>query len=104
MRINKGDTVVHFKGKKYKILNIAKDSENLELHVVYQSLSDPDDVWIRPLQDFFSEVDKQKYPDITQLYRFEKNQRLTAFFSMVFKHIFGHSLFVNICLYGVKYL
>ena len=62
----------HFKGKDYKVIAIAKDSENLELVVVYQALYGDGDVWVRSLKDFTSKVDKAKYPDFLQEYRFEE--------------------------------
>ncbi len=72
MRIKVGDIVNHFKNKRYKIMAIAKHSEDMGEYVVYQALYEPYGVWIRPLDMFLSEVDKQKYPDIKQKYRFEK--------------------------------
>ncbi len=72
MRIKEGDIVNHFKNKRYKIMAIAKHSENMEEYVVYQALYEPYGVWIRPLDMFLSEIDKEKYPDVQQKYRFEK--------------------------------
>ena len=40
--------------------------------VVYVSESDTNLVWIRPLNMFLSEVDHNKYPNVKQVYRFEK--------------------------------
>ena len=53
----------HYKGKRYKILAIARDSEDIEKHVVvYQGLYDSDEfgdnpVWARELNEFLEEVD-----------------------------------------------
>lgn len=62
----------HFKGNHYQIVCIATDSETEEKMVVYRALYGEGRVWVRPLSMFMSEVDKSKYPDATQEYRFEK--------------------------------
>lgn len=69
--VKKGDIFKHFKGMNVEILEIAKDSETLEDVVVYKHL-DTNELWVRPLKMFLSKVDKNKYPDIKQEYRFEK--------------------------------
>ncbi len=61
----------HFKGKLYQILTLASDSETRDTLVVYQALYSPYKVWVRPLTMFMSEVDRDKYPAVTQEYRFE---------------------------------
>lgn len=61
----------HFKGNSYQVLNIAKDSEDGSLQVVYQQLYSPFKVYVRPYDMFISPVDKQKYPEEKQKYRFE---------------------------------
>ena len=61
----------HFKGKIYMVEDIASDCETLEDVVVYKHLG-TNELWVRPLKMFLSKVDKNKYPDIKQEYRFEK--------------------------------
>lgn len=63
---------MHFKGKKYQIIAVARHSENDEKYVVYQQLYAPFEVYVRPLDMFMSKVDTQKYPNVEQTYRFEK--------------------------------
>ena len=72
MRLVPGDVVRHFKGNKYEILYIALDSETMEKMVVYRALYGERGVWVRPLAMFLSPVDREKYPDADQTYRFEK--------------------------------
>lgn len=80
-RIKNGDTVKHFKRTSkdigttnylYTVINTdVINTETGELMVVYQALYPPRDVYCRPKAMFFSEVDREKYPDATQKYRFE---------------------------------
>ncbi len=72
MRINVGDKVVHFKGGVYKVLAIARHADDLGVYVVYQALEAPNEVWIRGIEAFLSPVDRQKYPQARQQFRFEK--------------------------------
>jgi hypothetical protein len=62
----------HFKGKMYVVEAIAKDCETLEDIVVYRALYGDAQVWVRSYKDFISEVDHNKYPGVTQKYRFEE--------------------------------
>lgn len=60
----------HFKGSIHKVLLIAKHSETLEDLVIYTH-EDTKEIWARPKKLFESEVDHDKYPEVTQKYRFE---------------------------------
>ena len=61
----------HFKGDYYLVEDMANDCETEESMVVYRKLYGDGSLWIRPLANFLSEVDHDKYPEIKQRYRFE---------------------------------
>lgn len=61
----------HFKGDRYLVEDIAKDSETEEQMVIYRKLYGDGSLWVRRLDNFLSEVDHEKYPDVEQRYRFE---------------------------------
>ena len=61
----------HFKGNLYKVIDIAYDSETKNEMVIYKALYN-DTLWVRDKEMFLSEVDRSKYPNIKQKYRFEE--------------------------------
>ena len=60
----------HFKGILVEVLYFGIHTETEEPCVVYKHI-DTGQIWIRPLAMFISKVDKEKYPDAAQEYRFE---------------------------------
>ncbi|MDO4741154.1 MAG: DUF1653 domain-containing protein [Eubacteriales bacterium] len=73
-RLAPGDIVRHFKGNLYEILCFALCSETQEEMVVYRALYGGGGTWVRKKEMFLSPVDREKYPDAGQMYRFEKVQ------------------------------
>ena len=76
-----GDKVIHFKWETnkdhandyiYEITGFPKNTETEEQYVAYHSVVDLSKEWVRPIMEFLSEVDHQKYPEIKQKYRFVK--------------------------------
>lgn len=64
-----GQKYRHFKiGKIVTIVGISRHTETEEVSVVYNYEGQ---IWNRPLEMFMSEVDRRKYPNVSQKYRFE---------------------------------
>ncbi len=61
----------HFKGDHYLVEALAHDSETGAEVVVYRKLYGDGGLWVRPLDMFLEKVDRVKYPDCQQEYRFE---------------------------------
>ncbi|MEG0371962.1 MAG: DUF1653 domain-containing protein [Clostridium sp.] len=68
---NIGKVFRHFKGDLYLLIDIGIHSETEEEMVIYKALYGEYRTYVRPLNMFISEVDKNKYPNIAQRYRFQ---------------------------------
>ena len=86
-RIKTGDIVKHFKREiveshatkqdsllyMYEVLSTnGIDTETEGRVVVYKALYGEHTIFIRPYEDFMSEVNRKKYPRVLQKYKFEK--------------------------------
>jgi hypothetical protein len=84
-RFRPGDRVQHFKRAlltpaeleaepelyRYDIVGVAEQTETGETLMIYRPRYGERRLFARPLAMFLSEVDREKYPDVTQRYRFE---------------------------------
>ena len=65
-----GEVYRHFKGKMYKVLGIAVHSETGEAMVIYQAMYGENITYVRPYESFIEKLDKHKYEDVNEEYRF----------------------------------
>ena len=77
---SEGEFVKHFKREfvspgsmeyLYRIVAYAQHTDTGEILVIYRALYEPFTTYARPYDEFMSKVDKTKYPDVKQEYRFE---------------------------------
>ena len=61
----------HFKGDYYLVEGLAHDSESGVPCVIYRKLYGDGGLWVRPLEMFLSRVDREKYSEVRQEYRFQ---------------------------------
>lgn len=71
-KVKVGHLYRHFKGMKYKVLMIAIDASTEEKLVIYQAQYKDKIIWARPYNELISEVDRVKYPNVKEKYRFEE--------------------------------
>lgn len=73
-----GEKYRHFKGGEYEIVSLAVGTEDGDSQVVYRALYEPYTVYVRPLEMFMGPVDKEKYPEVEQAFRFVKIETETT--------------------------
>lgn len=64
-----GDTVRHFKGNLYLVLNLAEHTENGDYMIIYKALG-TGKVYARPFEMFMSKIEEGREDKFNQKYRF----------------------------------
>ena len=95
-RMRCGDVVRHFKRETvdeasieyiYQVWFVAEHTETKEKLVIYTPIRDIGKVYARPYNQFISKVNREKYPNIEQEYRFEPltQEECTALWKKLYK-------------------
>ena len=71
MEVIKNRVYRHFKGDYYIVVDVAEHSETGEKLVIYRALYGEGKLYARPYEMFMSKVDREKYPNVEQEYRFQ---------------------------------
>ena len=71
MELIVGRIYKHFKGDLYLVEGIVLHSETKEKMVLYRALYGSGLQYVRPYEMFMEKVDKEKYPEAMQEYRFD---------------------------------
>lgn len=64
----------HFKGDSYIVEGFCIDCETLKRCVLYRQLYGDGELYVRTEEDFLSEIDHKKYPNIKRKYRFTEKR------------------------------
>jgi len=57
-KIKIGGIYKHFKGNKYQVIGIAKDSDTLRNVIVYKAMYGDGNLWVRKEEEFLDEVER----------------------------------------------
>jgi len=58
MNLPKKGIYRHFKGNKYELVDFVKHSETTEIMVLYRALYGEGELWVRPLQMWDEEIER----------------------------------------------